>query len=151
LDDNKLRNLVLPQVVAWEKQHVKVLRGLASIKEPQASVLFVSLPPADQELKGSIEQTLASSGITPDRLTETRRRLLADLGVFGKHRVIQFSINEADPDKDVAIVRQTDGPNAVTIDPVSGNVTISSDRTDLFGLQGGETRQRFRHLFDVSE
>jgi hypothetical protein len=149
--DHRLRNLILPQVVAWEKQHVKVLRGLASVKAPEASVLFVSLPRADQELKRSIEQTLASSGVATGSLPETRRRLLGDLGVSGKHRVIQFSIHEADADKDVAVVNQTEGPNAITIDPVSGNVTLKADSTELFRLQRGEARQRFRHLFDVSE
>jgi hypothetical protein len=113
--------------------------------------MFVSLPPADQKLKESVEQTLASSGVPSKELEETRRRVLGDLGVSEKHRVIQFAIHEAEADKDVAIVRQTDGPDAVTVDPVSGNLNIVASDTGFFQMKASSARERFRHLFDVSE
>jgi hypothetical protein len=40
----QLHDLILPQVVAWEKEHMKILRGLAFVKQAE-SVCNVRFPP----------------------------------------------------------------------------------------------------------
>lgn len=145
---------VTPQVQellrTWELKSFRPLKFANTLLQSgDSSAAAIVIPPPDEETEGKLRDLLLAEIDDPSfELTTSEIEKLKGGTGWPRHSRIVVALADSDAGDGVLVLENADEKN-VSVDPVTGSVSMGSDGAAIFSKVDLDSRNHYSHLFGV--